>query len=273
MNLNLSSFVFILIVLTSCLTAIEGAEGGSTSATPRRRRGSKCKQTAGQADGCMQDLLIFGNRDFKPPTDDREVDAFCKKEYEAIDCVKSYGTTCLAPFPRQLFSIAALGAIQQQKKVCGSKRERKTFLYHMTCGHKVGIEYSHRCMEVAIIKMETISNSSAPEEQIPMACCVFHSLRECIVHQITHHCRGVTNETLTAKYFDSVLQGAMGDLLDLACGKYSSTTACARYLPAAMKRFETMQKEHLAAETPKMAPKSKSILMPFVDMFVKHGSL
>lgn len=143
----------------------------------------------------------------------------------------------------------------------------------MTCGDKVGIEYSHRCMEVAIIKMETISNGTTAEEQIPMACCVFHSLRECIVQQITHHCRGVTNETLTAKYFDSVLQGAMGDLLDLACGKYSSTTACARHLPTAMKRFDTMQRDHLAAPTPLMRPKSKSILMPFVDMFVKNGGL
>jgi len=236
----------------------------NVNAAAKPKPGHCGRNRAMAADRCLKTVVIFGDREFVPPTNHNELDNFCGRLFKSVRCVRRYGNECLKPFPRQIAATASRGMVKQVKKICTSHRNE--FLEQMVCPVKIGMEPSNRCMDSMIAKIEWTRATVKQDDQIPAVCCGFQQLKKCIVDVIMDVCPKVTNATAAATYFVNILHGAIDDMLDMVCGPYGTIPMCEKRLPEIMDKFTDIQYKITEGKPDAIKPKAQSVLMPLIEM-------
>lgn len=84
-----------------------------------------CLERANKLDKCLLKLVLYGDRSFEPPRDDKQLDEHCVSLDENLKCVSSYSRECLPPFARNIYSVLLRRLKSQFAKRCKTSDGRK----------------------------------------------------------------------------------------------------------------------------------------------------
>lgn len=90
-----------------------------------------------------------------------------------------------------------------------------------------------RVMDKVTIHLNHIAYNVSQDDKIPFICCSFFITRQEIEKEVTDLCSDVTG-TATKDYLMKLMEKAVSDAIDLACGKYSSMDVCNKEIPEGM---------------------------------------
>ncbi|XP_074603273.1 uncharacterized protein LOC141856749 [Brevipalpus obovatus] len=189
----------------------------------------KCSQTEADFDECASRMSVFDRDDAIIPTNDAELDEFCKLALDSLKCARSYARRCMSEFPKTVYGIYQYDVKREIKKRCQSKEGREEYMKHMKCGKEKGLAQQRKCIHNFDAQLEWIFMNIPKEQQVLVTCCAIHYVHRCIVNETSKLCDSVTGPT-TAGYFDKTIGASISEGVDYSCGKYKSYDDCATHL-------------------------------------------
>lgn len=97
----------------------------------------------------------------------------------------------------------------------------------------------HQYMDMITTYLDYIASNVTTDEILPYGCCAYFSVFEDAVKDLHRLCDPITGPE-TAEWTMNLVRTITYDMIDLGCGKYSSTQACLTHQPQAMRVFTDM---------------------------------
>jgi len=210
-----------------------------------------CPSLLEKADSCITRAALFGDANI--PRSNEEMDVHCSLGQEYSSCVKAYGK-CLKPFPRQILYLMISNMKKLMKDTCDSETKRQEFLLHSKCMTPEKIPRVKRLLDKVTIHLNHIAYNVSKEAKIPFICCSFFVGREEMEREVTEMCES----TETKEWLIKMMERAVNDAVDLACGKYSSIQVCRKEIPEGMETLERIIQDQY------FVPQNSSFFVPLM---------
>lgn len=255
----------VILQLANFVTTIESPKPARSS-TNDRPQNELCLKRATELDRCLPRLVVYGDRNFAPPRDDKQLDEHCSSLDENLKCIGSYSRECLPAFAKNLYSVVVRRLKVQFAKRCKSKDGRRDFLNLMACAEPKTMEPLHKCMDIFIAHLEHIGKGNQ-NRQIELTCCTFQLFTDCI-YSATRQSRCTQRRVPVEKsieYVRTIISSMGGDMMDFMCGKYDNLQACRQGYPDMMGQFSSLGDK---VRNNTVRPVSGSPLKPMLQLFI-----
>jgi len=239
----------------------------SAYAAPSSRRRSKnstepvnCDKMLLETDKCVARVTMLTQKDFVVPTTaDELIERYCKNIDNEVPCLRGFGTKCLKSLPRTLFNIGYKKAMEIHKRFCYTPEGQRQFLHHMQCMKPEYLSVLHQYLHMITGYLEYIERNVTANEIIPWSCCAYFKVSQEAEKQLHNYCDAVTGPD-TPKFVMDLLKSFTYDLIDIGCGKYTTTEQCNTLLPEAMRVYEEL------GDVTKVVPKDYSPVVPAIGI-------
>ena len=193
-----------------------------------------------ETDKCAARVTMLTQNDFVVPSTPEELDQlYCKTIDKDIPCFRNFGSKCLKSLPRTLFNVGYKKALEIHKRFCYTPEGQRDFLFHLKCMKPEHLSVLHQYMHMVTGYLEYIERNVTTNDIIPWACCAYFKFSEEAEKQLHNYCDDVTGPQ-TAKFVMDLTKSFTYDLIDIGCGKYTTTAQCKQSLPEAMKVYEEL---------------------------------
>ena len=156
---------------------------------------------------------------------DKDIDRQCTSFKEAGSCLKNFTRKCLTTTQKQLANSLSDGAQKLQKEFCTpGSAFRQSYLKHAPCLN-TALKEQKPCIKDLQVSFEKVTEAKW-DKRIPLGCCAYRRTRDCIVKLIEQKCGQET-----VKFVNDFLRAALSRLPELACQKYSLSSATCKELP------------------------------------------
>lgn len=266
-KLAFTSSLSIIVILYQIANHIKFVHSLKTQTSDNQRfQNEICLRRASELDKCLPKLVVYGDRKFSPPRDDKQLDEHCLLLDDNLKCVSSYSRECLPAFARNLYSVVTRRLKVQFAKRCRSKEGRKDFLNLMACADSKHMEPSHKCMDAFIAHLEHIGRGNQ-NRQIELTCCTFQLFQDCIftASKRMNCAQRIVTPEKSIEYVRTIINSMGGDVMDFMCGRYDSIQACKAGYSDWMRQFANIS-ERIRNDT--MRPVSGSPLKPMLQLFI-----
>ncbi|KAI1306058.1 hypothetical protein HDE_01243 [Halotydeus destructor] len=219
-----------------------------------------CDVLLRETDKCVLDIFVVGQGAAKIPRTDGELDVYCDKfQRHTVPCIKRYASSCLTPFPRQLFTVGYGLGVKQLKKFCNTENGRKEWLNHTPCFKNEQLQLVQRYMDTVTVFVEHVEAKVDSHQMIPWICCAYFTIYEQAKEQLYNLCP----QPKTVDFFLNIVKSVATDLVDIGCGQYSTPTSCRKHLPEAMAVFDKL------SDPTKLRSPGYSPVIPLVSIMKK----
>lgn len=199
----------------------------------------------------MQKLVLIGDPKFVFPESRDEMNIHCKNVTRYEKCIKDYSQNCLETFPRQVTGILAFGIAKTNKGYCTNQRRKDSYIAFGKCANFVKPN-TDKCMFNYIDNLQGIENYPDNKLKIPLACCNFFVLKDCILNLIQKNPQRCTDANYVE--IERIIDGYAVDTLNLLCNDYTEDSdKCGKLLPQTPKKLATQKR-------------LKSLLPPFISI-------
>lgn len=240
MNIHILVIVTLVTVISSCQALEE----------------PNCENWRDDIDKASSILFVAGDRDLIPAKNLIELeDRYCKRHTDAIEKVRNITKTCLRPFPQQVIGLLTFGSRKEVRKTCKHETEKQRLLDSVRCFiPKENMEILHDSFDDLIVRVETIRDSNiAINSKMSHTCCAYNSY--------IRHLRNLFRDKCSITSLDYIL-----DMTDKKV-KEAFDFTCLGYSINEMDKCNELNKREPIYVDPSAKPKSKSIILPLVDIY------
>ncbi|XP_054155087.1 uncharacterized protein LOC128953613 [Oppia nitens] len=243
LTINMSKLLLPLLLISICCVITYGAPANSTK--------SQCS-TGNDADKCMMHLLLIGDPKYKFPENMVTMNTHCRQIKNYENCIKDYSKKCLQSFPRQVTGVLAYGVAKTNKGYCTNKKRKDSFIEIGKCANNIK-HLGDACMKTYIDDLQGIENFKDAKLKLPIACCNFYKMKQCILISVEKNGKPVCSDS-NYQEIERIIDGYSYDVLQLICGEYTEDSdKCQSLLPKTPKKRSSQKS-------------TRSLLPPFINI-------
>nr|XP_027203418.1 uncharacterized protein LOC113797262 [Dermatophagoides pteronyssinus] len=191
----------------------------SKNAKIRRRNAElPCKKGAeGEVDAVFGRMSGYGNVSRPFPTDQQELNNYCKGQFSDIRLIESYAKRCQHGLPKQYFNILVYTVKGSMSRICkkNSKKARQ-FLSASGCIRRASNHFD-KCHRNLIERLHRIKFSE-DKKKIPYTCCEYYTLRKCFQDGGRNEAKCSDKEMETV---EELIESTSSNALNFFCGEYA----------------------------------------------------
>lgn len=139
------------------------------------------------------------------------------------------------------------------KRICKSEEGSIEYLKNLECIKETDVLLLHQFFNKVTNYFDLLARTATPYDVIPKACCAWGLLFAEVQNIYGGLCDAIPGAT---QFHIDIVQQAIGDALDLVCGRFSSIDNCRKDATIGMDRLEIMEIKAM----------NHSFLVPLIDI-------
>ncbi|XP_074594557.1 uncharacterized protein LOC141849943 [Brevipalpus obovatus] len=206
-----SSYIVSLFSVFLCLLSLAACDG------------KDCKEIARKIDKGFREFAYI-DPDVPIPKTPKEVVSHCRKGERAIKGLKKYKSQCANSFSAQIMSIAIGSVTRSFDALCSEENHERTIKINKCLSPK-GLTKTQECFKHAEKAMGWISKNGNQTHILPMTCCGYNILDECVKNAVESSCPD-EGDFKPVKFLVNLLTQSMEEVREFACAQVRTIALC-----------------------------------------------
>lgn len=165
-------FVAVIAITIISISIIDGQTNkklSSSSSSSLNKKKSSCDPE--RVDKCAIAMVPLTDPELleNPPRNMSQMNYWCRKFKQSIECVRQYSQQCLQSESRRVFSIMSYSISKMAKRYCGSVRAKKDLLEFFKCAGNDLRKYAQPLFDLSG-DLHSIPTIKPANLRIPLSC-------------------------------------------------------------------------------------------------------
>jgi len=231
-RLQLSSLLLAIICLTKASAhpsiTLTIAVGNVTEAP---QVPVNCTAALWEADAAIDEILVMINDYTMAFSSPHDFDVnYCQKFPSRIAIARRY-KECLAPFPKEVYSLILSKAREAFTSTCGTEDARFESYDHLRCLTHETKPHLTKLEDGMIAMLDHVTGFDNLERAVGGFCCGTKRMYEVAEQTFENTCTPVIGHPGTGPWVSRMVRKVMGDAVDMMCANYQTLQVCQEKVP------------------------------------------